>query len=172
MGKLFTLTDDIKNIARDAIDDLIDQLGKTCTLVYPPKWVDCANAATDPVGHKGANRWVNGGASQFNPLGVCSLCNGEGKIAQEVTDDVVMLLAWEPSKFFVKSPAYVDVPKGQIQTKGYITDLPKIMKARQMIVQPSLESTIRWRFELAGEPIDPGNIIQGRYFVALWNRSA
>ena len=39
-----------------------------------------------------------------------------------------------------------------------------------MIMQISLEPMIRYTYELAGEPIDQGNIVQNRYWVAVWNR--
>jgi len=51
-----------------------------------------------------------------------------------------------------------------------MSDLPDVLQARKMIVQISLEPMVRFTYELFGEPIDQGNIVQNRYWVALWNR--
>ena len=43
MAKLFSLSTDVKTIAQNAIDDLIDQLGKDCLLQFPPIQEYCVN---------------------------------------------------------------------------------------------------------------------------------
>jgi hypothetical protein len=171
MGKVFTLTADIRQIAQDAIDDLLDQLGKACRLYYPPRLVPCGNCIYDPIGHKSSNRWIDGGPVPFGAGSVCPLCSGEGRCAQEVTETITMLVASAPAHFWVKGPAGVEVPAGTIQTKAYLKDLPKILMARSMVLQPELEAIIRWRYALDGEPVDAGNIIQGRYVICQWKRA-
>lgn len=178
MAKIFTLSEDIKQIARDAIDDLIDQLGKNCRLYYPPRFVPCNNCLPETIGQLPSCRWIDGGPIYFPEGSVCPLCHGEGQRAEQLTEDVVMLLAMTPREFFLrgpseflkKVPANIEVADNIIQSKGYLRDLPKILRSREMVVQPELEAMIRWRYVLAGEPVDVGNIIQGRYFVANWRR--
>jgi len=172
MGKIFTLDADVKNIIRDAIDDLILELGKDCLLVYPPKMTLCVNCVSDPIGHKPSNRWKNGGPMRF-PLGsLCPLCNGEGRRAEEVTETLRFLCEWDPKKF-LKPVQGVDlrVPYGMCQTKGYLTDLPKVLRCDHMILQNNISGVLRLKYKLAGEPGDYSNIIQGRYFVATWERT-
>lgn len=170
MGKIFTLTNDIKQIAADAIDDLIDQLGKSCTLVYPPVWTVCANCVFDPVGDKSANRWVSGGPIPFQDGAVCPLCSGAGKRADENTEVITMLIANQPSHFFTKLPGSLQLPSGSIQTKGYLSDWPKVIRSKEMILQKGVFPTTL-RYVLKGEPIDVGNIIQARYMVCNWLRA-
>lgn len=170
MPKIFTISSDIKQIAQNAIDDLIDQLGKDCLLVYPPLPESCVNCIIDPIGNKSSNHWTNGGPMPFPNGSICPLCNGSGYHFEETTKPIKLLISNDPSQWFVKMPAGLQVPGGTIQTKGYVSDLPDVLQARKIIVQVSLEPMIRFTYELAGEPIDQGNIIQNRYWVAMWNR--
>lgn len=171
MGTVFTLTDDIKAVVTAGLDDLMTELGKNCTLVYPPKYAACVNCVFDPIGNKSSNRWVTGGPVPFPEGSICPFCGGNGKRADEVTVTIKMLVRAESSQFWVKAPAGFQVPTGSIQTKGFLTDVQKVLTAREMIVQPELQTIIRYRYTLVGEPLDVGNIIQGRYFVALWQRA-
>lgn len=169
MGTLFTLTQDIKTIASEAIDDLINQLGKPCTLIYPPVWHPCENCVYDIIGQKSSNRWISGGPIPFQDGAVCPLCGGAGKRADEVTETITMLVENKASAFY-KLPTNIQLPAGSIQTKGFLSDWPKVIKAQQCIVQNGVfPATLR--YVLAGEPIDIGNIIQGRYMICLWKRA-
>ena len=171
MANIFTLDSSIVTIASQAIDDLINQLGKACLLLYPPRAQACNNCIPDPVGRKSSNHWLSGGPMQFPDGSMCPLCNGVGQLMQQHTETITLLCAWEPSKFFVKLPASVQLPAGSIQTKGFMVDLPRVLKARSVIIETLIQPIQRYRFDLVGEPVDPGNIVQGRYFVANWKRN-
>ena len=168
MGTIFTLTNDIKTIAQAAITDLINQLGKQCQLVYPPTVSVCPNCYFDSLNNKSTNIFLPGGPTPFPDGSICPVCSGSGNLATETSTTITMLIANHPSKFFIKIP-HIEVPAGAIQTKGFIADLPTVMKAQAMILQPTFPN--RLRYVLAGEPIDEGNIIQNQYFVATWKRA-
>ena len=93
MGKLFTLSDDVKKIAQDAIDDLIDQLGKDCLLVYPPLPSACVNCVIDPIGNKSSNHWTSGGPMPFPNGSICPLCDGRGYHFSEITIPIKLLIS-------------------------------------------------------------------------------
>ena len=97
MAKIFTITDDIRQIAADAIDDLIDQLGKTCRLVYPPTFSSCS--CSDTIGKKGPHVWGHGGYGPRGGNTGCSLCGGSGQIATEETEEVTLLCNWDIRTF-------------------------------------------------------------------------
>jgi len=149
---------------------LITELGKDCLLVYPPLPVLNANSAVDSVGQKPGNTWTTGAPIAGRDLAFPQ-AGGSGYAAQETTDTVKMGVAWDLKSFWIKPAPGVVLPEGTIQTKFYLTDLPKVMKAREMILQPSVQSKIRWRFVLDSEPRDLSNIIQGRYLIANWKRA-
>lgn len=159
MGVLFTLTQDIREVTQQALDDLITELGVTCRLIYPPKPVACsALGAVSPEG-------VNIPPGEICP---CGLCDGSGFRMVETTEDIVMGISRDPKTFWKKIP--IDVPSGTIQTKCYAEDVVKIRQAREMIVQPDVDLLTRARYEIASEPEDISSIIQNRYWVTTWNR--
>jgi hypothetical protein len=170
MAKLFTLSADVKKIAQDAIDDLIDQLGKDCLLLYPALPEICENCVLDPIGNKSSNYWINGGAIPFPNGSICPSCNGSGYHFKQITKPIKLLIGNSPAEWFVKMPSNLQVPAGMIQTKGYVSNLPDVLQSRKLIVQISLEPMVRFTYELYGEPIDQGNIVQNRYWVGMWSR--
>lgn len=170
MGTIFTLTQDIRNITQAALDDLLNELGKTCTLIYPPIMENCVNCVFDSIGNKSANRWMNGGPFPFPEGGICPSCGGSGLRAEEYSEDILMSVISQPSKFWVKPPANVQIPAGTIQTKGFLTDLEKVQRARKMILQPEISHLVKYTYVLRGEPVDISNIVPGRYFYCMWER--
>jgi hypothetical protein len=170
MAKIFSLTDDIKQIAEFAIDDLIDQLGKTCKLVYAASPSPCPNCIFDPIGNKSSNTWISGGPIPFENGSTCPHCDGTGLHFTTVTKDIKVLVANSPKDFFQKMPANIQIPAGTIQTKGYMKDLPDVLQTRKMIFQLDVQGLVKYTYELSGEPIDQGNIVQGKYWVANWVR--
>lgn len=171
MGRIFTLSNTVRDIASQAIQDLVDQLGKDCVLVYPPTLVPCPDCATGPVSHPSTNGWVTGGPLPVSQGSICPLCDGSGVKAEQHTETIKMLLAYAPKDFFKPFPAGIQVPDGTIQAKTYLKYATKLLQAREMIVQPSAEGIARWRYVLDGEPADVGNIVQGTFVVSQWKRA-
>lgn len=167
---LFTLSADVIGIAQQAVTDLVNNLGKDCTLYYPPRAMPCTNCVPGP-GNAPSVRWRSGGPTPFPDGSLCPLCNGKNQLFEEITEPIKMLCAWSPKDWYVPAARNVQVPEGRIQTKGFMADLPKVLRAQQMVVESALTPYLKCRFRLAGEPIDPSNIVQGQFFVALWDRA-
>lgn len=171
MGKIFTLGADVKSIIQDAVDDVITELGKNCLLVYPPKMVLCSNCTSSPIGHKPSNVWKSGGPIQFGQGSLCPMCDGDGRRAEEASETIKFLCEWDVKKFF--RPIHgidLRIPRGVLQIKGFLTDLPKVVRCDHMILETAIDGILRAKYRLSGEPGDYSNIIQGRYFVAIWER--
>ena len=64
----------------------------------------------------------------------------------------------------------VDVQDGFIQTIGYMSDLPKINKAKEIIVNKDIQKYETLRFSRASEGF-PQGFKQNRYVVCHWKRS-
>jgi hypothetical protein len=177
MGNIFSLDDDTKQVISDALDDILANtnvggLGKTCKLVYPERYVSCPNCIPDTFGGKSSNRYRTGGRIPFTATQACPVCSGAGKAALEVSEEITLKCNWEPKSFIrpVKN-LQINIPYSIVETKGYMTDLPKILKATALIINLPIAPYIKQTFRLLGEPGDPSNIIQGRYFIATWERS-
>lgn len=172
MGNLFTLTPDIIQLAKNGIDDLLNQLGKKCLLQYSPKQIFCPNCTYDPVAKKSRNIWISGGPISFPNGTTCPMCEGVGYKFETATDTITMLCHTDKRKWVTKLPPNVQISDGAVETKGYLSDLEKVLRAEVMIVQPDLSPYITWKYKLYGEPTNPSNIIQDRYFLAIWERMA
>jgi len=161
MVNFIEITSDIIDLVRGTQDDIMNQLGKTCTIFYTPKLIPCANCVNGV--------WITGGPMPFT-FGVCPLCNSKGVIAQEVTENIIMLLNWTPRNwnYPIKS-IEVREPNGLLQTKGYLTDAIKLRNCQYMQIT-GVDGYSHYTFKLLGEPIDPGTIVQSRYFIAEWQR--
>lgn len=170
MALIFDITDEIRNIAGDAITDLIDQLGKTCSLIYPPTYESCGNCLFDSIGNKSSNHWRNGGPLPFPNGSMCPYCSGVGQHARELTKDIVVLITAPPKEFLKNLPSNLHVPDGIIMTKGKIADLPDVLQSRKMISQKNIQNIMKMTYELFGEPIDTNNIAQGKFWSAYWRR--
>ncbi len=175
MGKIFSLDDSIKATIQDALDDLLVNgaeggLGKTCLLVYPPRYIRCENCVLDPNSGRSVGRWRHGGPMPFS-ASRCPMCQGEGRKAEEVSEEMTLLCNWDARKFVTPIPnVQLRAPYSLVETKGYLKDLPKLIKCDHMVFQIPVSPIVRQRFKLVGEPSDRSNIIQARYFVAVWER--
>ena len=170
MGVLFTINDDAYSFTKQGLDDIIEEFGKPCRLVYPPLEEECTNCEYDPHGNKSANRWITGGPMPFTAGTPCPMCGGQGKKFVEQYDDVKMVVEWS-IKNFVSLPGEIRLPYGAIQTFSYITLLPNILQAQYLIAQTNVAHMRQYRFKLLGEPADVGNIVQDRYLYANWERA-
>ncbi len=176
MGKIFTLDADTKSVIQDVLDDFLINvkdggLAKTCLIVYPPKVVRCVNCVYDPTTNRSSNRPRSGCPQPFAMGGTCPLCSGKGMREDAVTEEISLKCTWEFKKF-TNPPADIKirVPNSLVETKGYITDLPKLLKAQHIVVNLPIAPFLRQEYTLYGEPGDPSNMVPGRYFYAVWER--
>lgn len=171
MGTIFTLTPAIKKVIQNALDDLITELGKPCRLYYPGKVVPCPNCVFDSTNQRGGLTFKNGGSVPFPNGTICPVCNGKDLKISQTSEVINMLCAWEPKNFWHPIPSLdIRVPFSLVQTKGYLIDLPKLVKCDYMIFDVDIEGYVSQKFKLVSMPGDRSNIIQGRYFVCTWEQ--
>lgn len=172
---LFKLTPAILGIASNAIDTLINELGKPCRLNYPPILKPCPQGCPLPAGARQATDiWRTGGSVRPGNLSTCAVCGGTGQVAESQTETITLLC-----NFDVKPWNNMDLPEevsfrnpaGLCITKGFITDLPKVKRCLNAVLATNVEPYMRCTYKLHGEPIDNSNIVQGRYMSCLWIRS-
>ena len=164
-------------IAADAIDTLILQLGKPCKLIYPPILKACPQGCPLPVGAKQATDvWRTGATSRPGNQSVCPLCGGSGQVSTEASETITLLCNFNPKEWFLSNKigpsTNIDlrIPDGYCLTKGFLTDAPKVARATEAILATNVEAYFRYRYQLDSEPLDTSNIVQKRYFTALWKR--
>lgn len=163
----FSLSQKLRNGIIQIMDDIITEAGKQCKLFYQPKLVDCTNCNLPAIDTYAGNIWTHGGPLRIDQAG-CNSCGGTGKIAQEYTENVTLTIDWRPKEF--QTATNVANPYGIIVTRGYWSDVPKIKKSTKMRVALPLAAFVEADYVLRGEPFDAFSIIQGRYFIAIWDR--
>ena len=86
----------------------------------------------------------------------------------ETLEDIKLKVYWD-NRSFVKVGSNIAVPDNSIQTIGMMTDLPKIINAKQLIVHKGIKDYSVMRFQRAGEHF-PMGLRQDRYFGCFWER--
>ena len=146
----------------EIVDWMIDDnhIGNTCTLLYPPKRVACSSCQ-QPVGG-GSNVFQHGGSGPFN-FPDCPMCGGSGYKNQVVTEDIKLRVYWR-RKDWIRVGDSMHVDSADAQIIGYLSDLPKLKKASELLVC-SHQSAEKIKMKLSGKPV-PHGFKKDRYFVA------
>ena len=144
----------------DVVDSTFNIFGVTCQLVYIEKVEEISNSYNNiPSNHSvNAHRRPQDNYKRQN------------KVFRDVekTGDIKIKVYWD-SKSWTKTAGIV-VPENAIQTIFYATDLPKIVRAKELIVHKDIKDYKEMRFKMAGEPF-PMGLRQNRYFGCFWERT-
>ena len=89
-------------------------------------------------------------------------------VETEVLTDIKLKVYWD-SKQWVGITKDMVVPDGPIQTIGMMSDLPDVLKAKELIVHKGIKDYKEMRFQRQGEHI-PMGLKQDRYFACFWKR--
>lgn len=176
MAAFKILDADTRQVIQDALDSFLAPqaeggLGVPCLVSYPPKTVRCDNCVFDPVNNRSSNRPASGAPVPFAVGSSCPLCSGRGLKASVVTEQLTLKTEWEFKKF-INPPGdlRLRLPHSVVEVKGFMTDLPKLLKAEFLIVNVPIAPFMRQEFTLLGEPGNKSNMVPGRYFVSYWER--
>jgi len=144
----------------DVVDSTFNIFGVTCQLVYIEKVEEISNSYNNiPSNHSvNAHRRPQDNYKRQN------------KVFRDVekTEDIKLKVYWD-SKSWTKTAGIV-VPENAIQTIFYATDLPKIVRAKELIVHKDIKDYKEMRFKMSGEPF-PMGLRQNRYFGCFWERT-
>jgi len=89
-------------------------------------------------------------------------------VETEVLTDIKLKVYWD-SKQWIGVTKDMVVPDGTIQTIGMMSDLPDVLKAKELIVHEGIKEYKEMRFQRQGEHI-PMGLKQDRYFACFWKR--
>ena len=145
----------------DIVDSTFDIFGVTCQLVSIDKKEEIVH---NPNNNLPVNNSVNahrktGGDQNRGNVTIKEV---------EVLTDIKLKVYWD-SRQWISVTDSIKLPDGSIQTIGFLADLPKVLKAKQLIVHKDVKEYKELRFERVGEHILMG-IKQDRYFACFWKR--
>jgi hypothetical protein len=146
----------------EGIDATIESFGVVCQLVSINK-IEVANPAP-----------INNNVPEKNSINAHRVRGGDyerqNKIIREVEVLIpVKLKVYADPKAWINVAGNIAVPDGTIQTVGYMSDLPKILQAKAMIVHDAIKGYKELRYERMGE-YTPTGFKLDRYFSCFWKR--
>jgi hypothetical protein len=174
MGILLNVDPNDISDVQQAVDDIINDWGKHCQLIYNGQSTICPNCIVDPATRKSTGRYKADGPIPFPRGEICPVCDGTGAIVGQNSFDIVkFVIDWQPRSWINILPTQPDnlrVPGGFVATQGFITDLTKVARADSIIIDID-NNYFGNRFTLIKQPISIYNFIKNRYFMAYWQRS-
>jgi hypothetical protein len=161
------VTDLFNSITSDMISK---NFGVPCTLIYGANRQECINCVYNTITKSSTGLFKTGGPLPFIGT-VCPYCSGVGYKNIEVTETIKMRVYFN-KKDFLRIELPITVTNSTIQTIAFITDLPKLQKAQEIIANSNLQNYSVYRYILAGEIIPYGGISPIKNFcIAYWNRN-
>ena len=147
----------------DVIDSTYTIFGVTCKLVYIETVEEISTSYDNFPTHNSINAHRRGGG---NPA-----YRREEVVLKEVekTEDIKLKVYWD-NRAWIKVSNDIVVPDNSIQTISYMTDLPKILRAKELIVHKDIEDYGEIRFKRAGEYY-PMGLKKNRYVACFWERA-
>jgi len=85
----------------------------------------------------------------------------------ETTEDIVLRVYWDKKDF--KKFGNIEVPDGSVMTIGKYSDLPKINRAKALLINTDKTGNVEWRFVKNSEPTLHG--LDNNYFMCYWSRA-
>lgn len=167
------ITSDLKLLFNNMIGALLedDALTRPCQFIYGiTKYTQCNNCVYNAATGKSSGTYLAGGPIPFYS-GKCPVCAGEGKIAVTTEeDDIYLAVIYNHKKWLPMKGSSVLTPEDYIQTICAIDLLPKIKRAKEIIVNTDLVSYVRQRYILEGEP-QPIGFGSDDFLVTMWKRA-
>src|SRR5690606_18618325 len=100
------ITQELKDLHKNMIDSLLeeDALTRPCTIIYSEtKHTECPNCYVNNITGKSSGKYKAGGPNPFYQ-GSCPYCYGEGKISEQSTDTLYLLVLWDSKKWILSNP--------------------------------------------------------------------
>lgn len=146
----------------DVVDSTFDIFGVTCQLVYIETSEEISNTYDNIPSTPSISAHKRGGADYRR----------ENKVIQqtEKIEDLKLKVYWDNKSWIKPGGTNMVIPDNAIQTIFFATDLPKIIRAKELIVHKDIKNLQEMRFVKFGEPF-PMGIRQNRYFGCFWERS-
>ena len=144
----------------DVVDSTFTIFGVTCQLVYVEKVEEISNTYNNIPSNKSINSHRRRQEQYVR----------QNKVIREVEkiEDIKLKVYWD-SKSWIKLGGNLVVPDNSIQTIGKMTDLPKVLRAKELIVHKDIKDYGEIRFERAGAHY-PLGLKQTKYFACFWSR--
>jgi hypothetical protein len=144
----------------EVIDSTFTIFGVTCQLVS----IDVIEMQEEEFNNLPAT-------NSINPRRRINTDHNRGSVAYievEKLEDITLKVYWD-RRNWVKVADNINTPDGSIQTICFAADLPKILRAKELIVHKGVKDILEMRFQRAGE-FYPMGLKQDKYYGCFWER--
>jgi len=110
-------------------------------------------------------------SNSINPHRRINTDHNRGSIAYvevEKLEDITLKVYWD-RRNWIKVADDINVPDGSIQTIFFAKDLPKLLRAKELIVHKGVKDILDMRFQRSGDCY-PMGLQQNKYFGCFWER--
>lgn len=166
---MLTIPSNLSARVAESMDIILNSIGRICTLYYPPIQSGVSTTQLTPVGAKTLDLYSDGGNYPIQEGQGSALEFGQNFINLEQNEKIIMTIQWFPDKFDNKFPQGNRYADGTILTRGYVTDLQKVLNCNYMETYKETGFN-HYRFKLLGEPTVSDQFTIARYFYAYWKR--
>lgn len=164
----FSIPAELFSLHEEIADYFIDgEIGETAQLIYPSKKTECDNCKIDPVTGQSSNIYKTGGPIPFTNHTLCPRCNGEGRLNLPNSDNINLRVYWD-AKSWIDVGIDFNIADSVAMTIGYMSDLHKLEKAQQIVLENTLSGIRRYSCERLGEAVPWG--FRRRYFLQYLKR--
>lgn len=163
------ITSTMKTTHVDMITEVLRGCSVPCTLYFgDTKYTDCPNCIYDPINKRSSGRYQSGGPIVFSN-GACPYCHGAGRIPQDDSENLSLCPIYDYRSWIPTISSNVQSPEGYVQTMSVFSTRKLIVRAKEIIIDTTITSSVRTRMEKHGEPEICG--LGGSDFViTMWKR--
>ncbi len=178
---------DLVPIYQEAIDDIINSMGKNVMLIYPsqlnissniydnvnedsklPEFKFGLTVETSVIGLDGLTLEQLSSLT-LEELTVLELDSVEGSPSIEYETEVIKaLIKYSPSDF-VTFGTKAQLPDGVVRLKTFLSDVPKLKRCEYIMPNYDSRDIIYTRYRMIREPI-PVGLQKDRYAISYWER--
>lgn len=160
----------LRDTYHEGEDEMYRGLALPCILYYPSVKTVCSDCNGQTIGDLPGNVLRHGIPSPVF-AGGCPQCGGTGYRESQPTETLNLQVNTNPTKFAQQFKMLMLEQAGQYaQTKGLLTDMPKLIRCVDILLNNNVGGYIEYKFTRASEPI-PGGLFQDRYCYTLWRRN-
>lgn len=147
--------DSLVPLYQDAIDQLINALGKNILVVFKPTVVSTTDAVQDDLRGEGVK------SPSFK---------GAGPTVAANVSTIIGLIKYNPADYI---KYFGPIEKGQniVRIKTFLTNLDDLTRAQYVIPSYDARKYVQAKYKLLREPI-PIGLQEDRYCVTFWERAA
>lgn len=164
---------EFKGLYDQAIDAILENNALTvpCSIFYnTPNDTYCNNCLFDPINNRSLNIYNGIGPLPFPENGICSVCNGNGKVEKSKSEIVYLAVIFDSKYWFNWGSKVINVQDGMVQTICKIELLPKIRNAQYMSMDTNIQPYGGHSYALAGDP-SPCGLGSNKYIITMWSRA-